>query len=420
MEARQALPALLDGGLAMANIQRKKRANGYAYEVRWRDHGKDRQMTCKTEAQAIREKVRIEDLLSAGRSTSHLVERRTVREVFEACMAAGEGHLKPRTLEGQRSIYKNHIGPALGKRRITSVRATDVEKWVAALAKKLGHGSVRNAYVVLNKLCKYAIRHDWLAVNPCTGVVLPQDHNAVEDKRQFLTPAQVEALAVAMAERRAHYGLVVRMAAYTGLRSGELAGLRIRDVNLFRNTVEVRRTVRRAKGGGWVASSPKSKRSVREVPLLPRLAAELRVYLAEHPNRLDPDAALWPGSRKKFQSSEIDWDVPFDINNLIKSHFRKTVRAGVGSAGISSATRWHDLRHTYASIMAAAPGITVYDVSKWMGHSSISTTEKVYVHLFRTDYTDKMSAVGAFLDGAGQNLGAGGSVTALRLSAAER
>ncbi|KOV66572.1 hypothetical protein ADL00_17295 [Streptomyces sp. AS58] len=396
----------------MAHVKRVERANGgCAYEVHWRDHGQKRQMTCKTEPQAEREAMRIEDMLAAGRSTSALTSKKTVAEVFEACMAAGEGHLKPRTLEGQRSIYKNHIGPAFGRRRVTGVRATDVEKWIAALSKKLGHGSVRNAYVVLNKLCKYAIRHDWLVVNPCTGVVLPKDHAEVEEKRQFLTPAQVEALAVKMAERREHYALVVRMAAYTGLRSGELAGLRIRDVNLFRNTVEVRRTVRRKKGGGWVASSPKSEQSVRDVPLLPRLAAELRVYLDAHPNRTNPDAALWPGSRKKFQSSEIDWNIPFDINNLIKSHFRKTVRAGVGDAGISTATRWHDLRHTYASIMAAAPGITVYDVCKWMGHSSISTTEKVYVHLFRTDYTDKMSAVDAFLDGAGQALGAGGSVT---------
>ncbi|UQA37500.1 site-specific integrase [Streptomyces sp. HNA39] len=404
----------------MAHVKRVERANGYAYEVHWRDHGQKRQMTCKTEPQAEREAMRIEDMLAAGRSTSALTSKKTVAEVFEACMAAGEGHLKPRTLEGQRSIYKNHLAGAFGRRRITGVRATDVEKWVAGLSKKLGHGSVRNAYVVLNKLCKYAIRHDWLTVNPCTGVVLPQDHNAVEEKRQFLTPAQVEALAVAMAERRAHYALVVRMAAYTGLRSGELAGLRIRDVNLFRNTVEVRRTVRRKKGGGWVAASPKSKRSVREVPLLPRLAAELRVYLDAHPNRTNPDAALWPGSRKKFQSSEIDWNIPFDINNLIKSHFRKTVRAGVGDAGISTATRWHDLRHTYASIMAAAPGITIYEVSNWMGHSDINTTQKTYIHLFRTDYTDKMASVGAFLDGAGQGLARDASVTPIFGAVGER
>ncbi|MGQ4428868.1 hypothetical protein ACN6LL_004512 [Streptomyces violaceoruber] len=183
----------------MAHIKIVERAGGgYAYEVHWRDHGKKRQITRKTLPAAEREQVRIEDELLAGRSTTHRVERRTVAAVFEACMTAGEGNLKPRTLEGQRSNYNNHISRAFGRRRITSLSATDVEKWIAALSKKLGHGSVRNAYVVLNKVCKYAIRHSWLATNPCTGVALPQDHNAVDDKRQFLTPAQVEALAVAL------------------------------------------------------------------------------------------------------------------------------------------------------------------------------------------------------------------------------
>ncbi|MGO4427325.1 hypothetical protein AB4Z54_53630, partial [Streptomyces sp. MCAF7] len=115
----------------MAHIKPVPRAGGkWAYEVRWRDHGKDRQITCKTEPQAEKELVRIEDMLATGRSTSALTSRKTVREVFEACMAAGEGHLKPRTLEGQRSIYNNHIGPQLGRRKITGFRATDVEKWV--------------------------------------------------------------------------------------------------------------------------------------------------------------------------------------------------------------------------------------------------------------------------------------------------
>ncbi|WP_327698856.1 tyrosine-type recombinase/integrase [Streptomyces sp. NBC_00459] len=400
----------------MASIKQVPRAGGkWAFEVHWRDHGKKRQMTCKTEPQAEKEKLRIEDMLAAGRSTAHRVEKRTVGEVFEACMTAGEATLKPRTLEGQRSLYKNHIASAFGKRKITSLRAEDVEKWIAALSGKLGRGSIRNAYVVLNKLCKYAIRHDWIVLNPCTSVALPVSHDEVQDERQFLAPAQVEALAQEMSKRREHYGLIVRMAAYTGLRSGELAALRIRDVNLFRGTVEVRRTVRRKKGGGWVYASPKSKRSVRDVPLLPRLAAELGAYLEAHPSRTNPDASLWPGTKKTRRDSVLDWHRPFDINNLVKTHFRRVIRGGaLAPAGISAALRWHDLRHSYASIMAAAPGITVYDVSKWMGHSSITTTEKTYIHLFRTDYTDKMSAVDAFLGGAGQSLSGGGSVTPLR------
>ncbi|MDX2390687.1 site-specific integrase [Streptomyces sp. DK15] len=399
----------------MAHIRKVQRAEGAAWELRWKDHGKDRQLTFKTEKAAEKELVRIEDLLQAGRSTTHLTERRTVAEVVEACIAAGEGSLKARTVEGQRSMYRNHIKPAFGKRRITSLRAHDIEKWVAALGKKLGHGTVRNVYVLLNKACKYAIRHDWLVVNPCTGVALPTSHEEVQDERQFLTPSQVSALAEVLAKKEGHYGLIVRMAAYTGLRAGELAALRVRDVDMLHGVVQVRRTVRRKAKGGWIYSSPKSKKSARDVPLTGALRAELDVWLAEHPDRANPEARLWPGSRNTGRGGAVDWSRTFDINNFCKRYFRPLLRSGaLSSAGMSSALRWHDLRHTYASIMAAVPGVDVYDVSRWMGHSSISVTEKVYVHLFRTDYSSKMAAVDAFLGGAGRSLARQGSVTPLR------
>ncbi|MEV6207025.1 tyrosine-type recombinase/integrase [Kitasatospora sp. NPDC051914] len=402
----------------MAGIREVQRKNGSAWEVRWTDGGRDVQMTCATLKEAEREKLRIEDELDAGRSTLWRVEKRTVAQVVEACIKAGEVELKARTIDGQRAILRNHIAPALGQRRIGSLRARDVEKWVAKLAEKLSPGTVRVIYNVLNKAAKYAIRHEWLVVNPCSGVALPKDRSEVVDDRHFLTPLQVAALAEALSEKQEWFGLLVRMAAFTGLRAGELAALRVGDVNLLRGEVQVRRTVRRGKGE-WLYTSPKSKKSVRDVPLPGALRAELEAWLAAHPNRHDPDARLWPGLRSAGRNgAATDWDRVLDMNNWCGRYFRPLVRSGV--AGLPTGLRWHDLRHTYASIMAAAPGITVYDISKWLGHSSISVTEKVYIHLFRTDYSDKMSAVDAFLSGAGQSLGQSGSVTALRLSAAAR
>jgi integrase len=204
------------------------------------------------------------------------------------------------------------------------------------------------------------------------------------------------------------------MSSYTGLRAGELAALRIRDINLLHGVVEVRRTVHRRTGHGWVYTSPKSARGVREVPLTPALLVEMRSWLAAHPAATDPDASLWPGTRNTGKGGVPDWNAVFDINNIGKRYFRPMMRSGaLLSAGISTATRWHDLRHTYASIMAAA-GVDVRLVSQWMGHSSISVTEKTYTHLFRQDYTDVMARVGAFVAGPGQALSRDASVTALR------
>lgn len=393
----------------MAGIREVQRKSGTAYEVRWTDGGRDVQMTCATEKEAIKEAHRIEDELAQGRSTLYRVEKRTVTQVVEACINAAVVELKPRTIEGQRSILKNHISPAFGQRRIGSLRARDIERWIAKLAKKVASGTVRTIYNVLNKAMKYAIRHEWLVVNPCTGVALPKDNSEIVDKRHFLTPGQVATLAAALEQKQAWYGLLIRMAAYTGLRAGELAALRVGDVNLFRGEVQVRRTVRRAKGGEWLYTSPKTVKSIRDVPLHGALRAELRAWLEAHPHREEPDAPLWPGSHNTGKGGEVDWTRTFDVNNFCKRYFRPAVRSGV--AGLPTALRWHDLRHSYASIMAVVPTVTVYDISKWMGHSSISTTEKTYIHLFRTDYSDKMSAVDAFLGGTGAALIGQGSVT---------
>ncbi|WP_170119784.1 hypothetical protein [Branchiibius hedensis] len=89
--------------------------------------------------------------------------------------------------------------------------------------------------------------------------------------------------------------LMVRFASFTGLRAGEMTGLQIRDVNLFKRTVSVERTVQRIRGE-WVTGTPKSLRSRRTVPILhPGLLDDLAAFLAEHPARTDPAARLWPG-----------------------------------------------------------------------------------------------------------------------------
>ncbi|MEU0159650.1 tyrosine-type recombinase/integrase [Streptomyces sp. NPDC006261] len=404
----------------MAHIRQVPRANGgVAHEVQWRDHGRKRQKTFKDDRKAERFANRIEDELAAGKNTALHVERRTVGEVFEACMVASEGRLKPRTLGGYRTNYDRHVSKVFGQRRITSIRPHDVEKWVGVLSKTLKPGTVRNIFNLLSKLCKYALRHEWIATNPCFGVELPTDTagaDGVVEPRVFLAPAQVELLAQELAKKTPHYGLIVRMAAYTGLRAGELAALRIRDVNVFRQTVEVRRAMHRRKGQGFVYTTPKSKKSARDVPLTPTLVGELSAWLAAHPDKANPDAPLWPGSRNTGKGGAVDWSRQFDIGTMCKNHFRPARKR---TEGIPDKLRWHDLRHTYASIMAAAR-VDVRLVSQWMGHSSISVTEAVYTHLFVTDYTSVMAQVGAFVAGPGQALGQASAVSPIFGGAAVR
>src|SRR5690606_19441062 len=155
----------------------------------------------------------------------------------------------------------------------------------------LAPATVRNHYRALSKVLRYAVRHQLIAHNPAEGVALPRRTGGDAFEPVYLTPEQVERLAREL-DPTWPYGLLVRFAAYTGLRAAEIAGLRVRDVNLLRREVRVERTLHRVTGG-WRVGQPKSARSTRSVPLLHGgLLADMAAYLGEHPHRSDPDAWL--------------------------------------------------------------------------------------------------------------------------------
>lgn len=376
----------------MAHVRPLDRKDGTtAYEVRWRQHGKFRQRTFTVKREAERFALRMETETEQGNNTElyYSTRGKTVGDVVEASMAVAALKLKPRTLTSYRQSYDNHILPALGSRRISSLSSQDVEQWVAELRDKgLSPATVRNNYVALNKVFRYAVRHKLVAANPCTGTELPKATGDEVFVPKFLTPAEVEKLAAAL-DPHAPYGLLVRFAAYTGLRAGELAGLRVHDVNLLRRHIEVRRTVQRVKGG-WATGAPKSAQSTRNVPLRAELVEALALYLDNHPARNNPDAPLWPGRVQGGHGpnkSAFTYARAFDHQSFYRYYFTPAAQAlGLGDV------RFHDLRHTYASIMAAA-GVEIHKVSRWMGHANISTTDSIYTHLFNTEHTEDMSRV---------------------------
>jgi integrase len=113
----------------------------------------------------------------------------------------------------------------------------------------------------------------------------------------FLSPAEVERLATVL-DANPPYGLMVRLAADTGLRAGEMAALRVRDIDLLHKEVRVHQNMTHT-STGYVIDTPKTANSRREVPILvDSLLAELEDHLARHPSRSNPDAGLWPGKVK--------------------------------------------------------------------------------------------------------------------------
>jgi integrase len=379
----------------MANVREVTRQTGTAYEVRWRASGRFQQRTFKVKREAERFALKVENEIADGNSTDALVRNsKTFAELVEASQAASAARTKRKTQLGDESNYRIHILPVFGNRRVTTITSFEIEAWLAGMQTKvsertkkpLSPSSVHGAYISLSKVFAYATKHRLIATNPCVVVDKPR---VTREERAFLDPAQVRAVAKKL-DGFEPYGLIVRFAAYTGLREGELAALRIRDVNLLHRRVEVRRTLHRVKGG-WEIGTPKSARSTRDVPLGRSLIGELTEYLSQHPRHNEPDAPFWPG-RVPGGSGDVrllDYDRQFDVASLIRYYFKPALTE-FGITGV----RWHDLRHFYASVCAAA-GIEIRKVSRWMGHANINTTDSIYTHLFNASHDEDMDRLDA-------------------------
>jgi len=374
----------------MAHVKEVERAGGKpSYIVRWRDNG-FKQRSFKVKREAERFALKVESDLAVGQSTDRLVKNsKTVAEIVAASMTASAPGLKPRTRQSYETIYRNRILPMFGKRRASTVTRAEVQAWVVKLhADGLSQATVHHHYVALKKAFKHALHDRLIDHNPCDGVTLPKTHASGEPAVVFLTAAQVERLATRL-RPVAPYDLLVRFAAYTGLRAAELAGLRVRDLDLVAGHVSVRQTMQRI-AGEWVVGTPKSRRSTRDVPLMHSgLIADLRRYKMSHPRSGDGDALLWPG--RNVGSHVLNYDHVLDVGSFRRNYFRPALRA-LGMPDM----RVHDLRHTAASLWLAA-GFKPYEVSRWLGHANITTTDSIYAHLYPSDYTEHVAKFDAFV-----------------------
>lgn len=246
-----------------------------------------------------------------------------------------------------------HLAPLLD-RPLVGVTPMVVREWHAtALRGSGGRTSIAQSYRFLRAVMYSAVRDGAVARNPCQ---VPGAGSDRAGERSVASPAQVVALVEAITPR---YRAAVLLAAWCGLRRGEVCGLFNDDVDLAAGTVWVRRThVELLESPQRFDKDPKSAAGRRPVSIPPHV----KPYLTEH-------AAKWAGPERFFVSRDGS---PMRGNAVYQAFVR--ARSKVGLDGLS----FHDLRHT-GQTLAAATGATLADLKRRLGHSSSAAALR-YLH----------------------------------------
>lgn len=283
-------------------------------------------------------------------------ERVTLAEAGERYLLhlGGVMERKRSTVQDYSIMLTRHLAPFFAGRSLDSIDTDLVAAYRRAKASDgLAPKTVQNHLAFLHGVFAHAVKRGWARANPVATLDRPPTRGADPDIR-FLDDGELEALVRAVPDDA--LGGVERVlylaAAMTGLRRGELLALRWQDVDWTAGLVRVRRSYTR---GEW--GSPKSRRSTRAVPMADRVGADLeRLY-----------------QRSTFQDDgDLVFAHPVLGSVLDPSKLRKRFLVAVGAAGVRP-VRFHDLRHTFGTRMAAA-GAPLRAIQEWMGHRDYKTT----------------------------------------------
>jgi integrase len=314
---------------------------------------------------AVRWEMEQKRLLQSGEFVSPAAGRITVAELADEYRESRLGQVSVRAWESDESALRVHIVPAFRHKPISSVSSVEIERFLTDLAVSRSVRTAARVRTTLRGLFRYAVRTRRLPKSPAEDVALPRPDSRT-GKVVEIHPFPVEVLASVVKSQRAHserYADITLVLALTGVRLGELRGLRVRDVvDVPYPALVVKRSI--PQSGRTSApierATTKSGRS-RLVPL----SAPVQPVVARWVEGREPDDLLFPAPEGGY---------------LRAQNWRRAVHWNETSLG----RRPHDLRHTAASLWIAA-GIDIKTVSAWLGHSTAKLTLDTYGHLMGTD-----------------------------------
>jgi len=337
-----------------------KRRNRYVIDF-YDNQGKRQRQTLKkgTTKKRAKEILRdIEDQLEKG---IYIPDKRI--PAFSKTAKDWLEYKKPNLRASTWSVYEGHTQnhfSDLDNLKINRITIAKIEQWIADRQKEgMNIATLRKILVTLNQIMAYAVRHRYISFNPVRDAERPKGQgNTKKKKIRVLTPTEINALLEAESDLK--YKTLYRLAVFSGARQGELLGLKWSDVDWENNQIHIQRTFN---NGAWYDT--KTETSNRKIDLGPAMITELKKWkLACPKSKL---GLMFPNGVGN----------PINHNNLVNRHFNPALEAAK-----LPKIRFHDLRHTYASLLIEQ-GENIKYIQSQLGHSNPTVTLNVYAHLMK-------------------------------------
>jgi integrase len=299
--------------------------------------------------------------------------------------------VRPRTYERYEELVRLHIVPVLGRCELQKLSAQHLQTFYAKKAgEELSATTINHFHNVLHKALDTAVKWNLVARNVCDLVSPPRR------KQYEVQPLTLEQVHKLLAVVEGHYmEALFKVALATGLRRGELMGLKWQDINFDTGVLQVRRILSRVPtkmpGKGYVEAEPKTQKSRRSIVIAPFALEALKLHRERQ-----------RGVKLKVGSAWQDHDYVFCTS--IGTHLNPTrdmlgqLKSLLKKAGLPD-IRFHDLRHSAATLLLSV-GVHPKVVQEILGHSQIGITLDVYSHVLPGMQQDAINRLNAVIEGA--------------------
>ena len=291
----------------------------------------------------------------------------TLGAYLEQWFGYHESRVRARTIYGYRNSLRRYVIPTLGHIRLTQIQPAQVDKlYISMTSNGLSPRTALQTHRILKRALKQALRWNLIVRNPLDLIDAP----SFEPKEMLtLTAKQLNALVIEALHRP--YGTAIIVGAYTGLRRGELTGLKWTDIDFTNGMVSVAREIVFVPGKGYIVSAPKSAKGRRVVDITPEVVTHLKRHAAQQAEHRLSIESVWKDEGWVLARPDGSHVNP----NAITKAF-KNLRDELELPPV----RLHDLRHTHASLLLKA-GVHLKVVSERLGHSNIGITADIYSHV---------------------------------------